>query len=118
MRSNVYYNLHRNLFSVRESGRVVDHSYSVMLNDVRFNVGLAGQRKVRLEKKKNVHATVSGVREHDYLWPDLETARRATYNPYKNDTFVDAETGETVLECSRAFLRKPVGHPPAIYYWR
>jgi hypothetical protein len=91
-----------------------------MLSDVRFNVGLAGQRKVRLEKKKNVHATVSGVRESFYLWPttdELNGAKRAIYNPYKNDTFVDAETGEPVLKCDHAFLRKPAGHPPMIFYW-
>lgn len=120
MRSNVYYNLHKKLFSVRESGRVVDHSHNVMLQDARFNVGLAGQRKVRLEKKKNVHATVSGIRES--VWPtmeELQSARRATYNPYKNNTFVDSETGEPVLKCSRAFLRKPFipSHPPIIFYW-
>jgi hypothetical protein len=117
MRSSVYYNLHKKVFSVRESGRVVDHAHYVMLSDVRFNVGLAGQRKVRLEKKKNVHATVSGIRDDSFLWPDLTEARRATYNPYKNDTFVDAETGDPVLKCELAFLSKPVGQPPMIFYW-
>jgi hypothetical protein len=116
-RSNVYYNLHKKVFSVRESGRVVDHAHYVMLSDVSFNVGLAGQRKVRIEKKKNVHATVSGIRDDMFIWPDLTEARRATYNPYKNDTFVDAETGDPVLNCDLAFLHKPVGHPPVIFYW-
>ena len=119
-RSQVYFNLHKRLFSVQQRGKVCFHSDSVLLRDVRFNVAKAGQRKVRETGRKNVHARVTGIRDSFFIWPNmdqLKDARRATYNPYKHDTFVDVETGEPVLECSVAFLRKPAGHAPMIFYW-
>ena len=59
-RVQVYWNLHRGDYSVRQSGRVIDHVDSIILRDVRFNVAPAGRDKVRATGVKNVHATVTG----------------------------------------------------------
>ena len=91
----VYWNLHRKLWSVRQSGTVVDHAGLLSLRDCKFLVGKAGQARVRREGKKNVHAGVSGYLLEDpcfvdrAVWNGLYDNRVwVKYNPYKNDTFV------------------------------
>ena len=88
----VYWNLHKKTWSVRQSGKIVGHSNLVFLKNCRFLVGKAGQTRVRREKKKNVHAGVSG-----YLAMNAEFCNAAynkdrdcfvMYNPYKHDTFI------------------------------
>ena len=93
----VYWNLHRKLWSVRQSGLIVDHAGLLSLRDCKFLVGKAGQARVRREGKKNVHAGVSGSLLEDPLtvdrmaWNDLYDYRPVwvMYNPYKHDTFIE-----------------------------
>ena len=95
-RAYVYWNLQRKLWSVRQSGLVVDHAGILSLRDCKFLVGKAGQARVRREKKKNVHAGVSGYLFEDPMtvdriaWNDLYdyTPVWVMYNPYKHDTFI------------------------------
>ena len=56
----VYRNLHKNCVSVKQGGIVRCHAENVTLKDCKFIVSLAGQRRVRDEKKKNVHSFVEG----------------------------------------------------------
>ena len=94
-RVQVYYNIRRGDYSVRQSGRVIDHVDSIVLRDVRFNVAPAGRDKVRATGVKNVHATVTGYiltnnaehfekvysnagNDHDFV----------AYNPFKYNQFV------------------------------
>jgi hypothetical protein len=92
----VYWNLHRKLWSVRQAGKVVDHSHLLSLRDCKFLVGKAGQARVRRERKKNVHAGVSGYLLEDPCFVDravwngcYDKKIWVKYNPYKNDTFVE-----------------------------
>ena len=92
-RVQVYWNLHRQCYSVRQSGRVIAHTDQILLNDVRFNVAPAGRDKVRATGVKNVHATVSG-----YMGADMQGTGitglfgrdydAIAYNPFKYDSFV------------------------------
>ena len=87
-RVQVYWNIRLGRYSVRQSGRVIDHVDSIVLRDVRFNVAPAGRDKVRATGVKNVHATVTG-----YILGGnaiLETIPEdfVSYNPFKYDTFV------------------------------
>ena len=89
MRSQVYYNLHKKCYSVRQNGRVVDHADSVVMTDCRFLVQPAGREKVRRTGVKNVHATVTGViipvdlEGVFYLMATPEPCDYVSYNPYK-----------------------------------
>ncbi len=56
----VYRNLHKDCISVKQGGLVRCHATNVVLKDCKFIVSEAGQRRVRNEKKKNVHAFVEG----------------------------------------------------------
>ena len=103
-RVQVYYNIRRGDYSVRQSGRVIDHVDSIVLRDVRFNVAPAGRDKVRATGVKNVHATVTGYivdnpyRDGDFLYTNVRHGALGiptsidvdyvAYNPFKYDQFV------------------------------
>lgn len=105
----VYYNLHKNTFSVRTrilvsgkwSQKVVIHADYVQLEDVSFKVNQLSRYKVRLEKSKNVHACVKGTLKNfieyrgkdecvqNEFFPKPKTPYEVSYNPYdeKHDRF-------------------------------
>ena len=96
-RVQVYYNIRRGDYSVRQSGRVIDHVDSIVLSDVRFNVAPAGRDKVRATGVKNVHATVTGYIvdnpycDGDFLYTNVRHSIDVdfvAYNPFKYDQFV------------------------------
>ena len=93
MRVQVYYNLHKKRLSVRNRGKVIKHTDFIALENVKFHVQPAGQAKVRKNKRKNVHAYVSGdlakKQAVNSMISDL-----VKYNPYKNDFFVDEKGNE------------------------
>lgn len=84
----VYFNLHKKVWSVRQDGKIVEHTKYIMLKDARYLVGQAGRKKVLEEKRKNVHAGVSGyVVDRVPNVPDFCTT--VSYNPYKDETFIN-----------------------------
>jgi len=92
----VYFNLHKKIWSVRQSGKVVEYTNRIMLKDARYLVAQAGRKKVLREKKKNVHAGVSGyVVDRVPNVPDFCTT--VHYNPYKNETFINYGSGKPML---------------------
>lgn len=110
-RVRVYWNLHRNTFSVQavETGRVFLHADDLTLTDVRFVVRKGGRDRVLDERRKNVHAFVVG--EWDALGTTgLDEGAHVRYNPYQHATFVNL-LGEPVLAAEAAFLRKVAGKP-------
>ena len=98
----VYWNLHKHLFSVKDTrtGRVVCHAHMVEIQDATVAVSQAGRARVLRERRKNVHAGVRGT--VTWLvedWPcDLQMTgwTRITYNPYKYDSFVRASDEQPV----------------------
>ena len=106
------YYLYRNLrtggFSIKQRGLVVDRAKFVTMSNVKFKVNELGRERVLKEKAKNVHAYMVADNYktiQDVMWqPDK--FREATYNPYENETFVDAKTGEPILEASFAIATR------------
>jgi hypothetical protein len=82
----VYFNLHKKVWSVRQSGKVVEHTKSIMLKDCKYLVGKSGRERVLDEGRKNVHAGVSGY-VVDTI-PPCRTHSDIAYNPYRNEGFV------------------------------
>ena len=108
VKTEVYYNLHKHLFSIRQAGRVVGHLPTLGLSDVSFHVQPAGQAKVRATGRKNVHAYVKGFYNGNILALGQlapERLRAITYNPYKFDTFVYADDLTPVTHCAMLYLR-------------
>lgn len=105
--SQVYFNLHKKVFSVKQGNLVVLHTEEVILTDVTFKVNEAGRQRVLQEQRKNVHAFVNGKFLTNFaVVPGLEnTMREAYYNPYKTETFVDKETGEPIHRAAHVYLK-------------
>lgn len=121
----VYWDFHRKCFSIRsmETGLVLNYEpdgkggrrkipvNEILLTNCEFRVNPKGRDKVRETKVKNVHAGVVGVVADLKLETNDKLGRReAKYNPFKYDTFVDAETmvpvfkaGSVVMDTQRVF---------------
>ena len=93
--TRVYYNLHKRKLSIQQkqinaSGKlvwkVVRHSNLIILQDAKFKVSEAGRQRVIKEKRKNVHAFVTGYECND---PMVMEDGKVFYNPYKFSSFVD-----------------------------
>jgi len=83
----VYRNLHKKCVSVKQGSLVRCHATNVVLRDCKFIVSEAGQKRVREEGKKNVHAFIEGyvvpasksLELLDFGWETVY------YNPYETD---------------------------------
>lgn len=98
----VYRNLHRNCFSVRQSGKVIEHTNLIMLKNCRFLLSNSGRNRVLSEQKKNVHAGISGYVVSKV--PNVpEDCCYVSYNPYSNTSFV-TEEGKSINRSDYAVL--------------
>ena len=63
-RIRAYYNLHRKCFSVQDyqTGLVTEHTDKLFMTNAMFVVRESGNKKVKREGRKNVHAFVNGIR--------------------------------------------------------
>lgn len=85
----VYRNLTKKCYSIRQFGQVVAHSNSLCLANAKFIVNEVGRDRVRKTGRKQVHAVVEGyiknsgcgVTEKDELQCEIR------YNPVYNDYF-------------------------------
>lgn len=125
MKVKVYYNLHKNCYSIvslekENYGRVIKHSNCVPLFDAQFKVSEKGRQRVLREQKKNVHAYVVGTwvdedekfhsSTHKYytnFWlTEYFPIKLATYNPYKYSSFVDAHSKKPLAKAKQVLLSK------------
>jgi hypothetical protein len=102
----VYYNLHKQTFSVRYDNKVILHADYVKLDDVEFRVRSGGNEKVRKEKSKNVHAFVIGTLLEYCEYPcdnipNPTSDKIVTYDPYKHNSFVYNDSEEPVYNAKR-----------------
>jgi hypothetical protein len=94
MKVRVYWNLHRKMWSIQQDGLVVDRMKCVVLEDAKFVVRKGGQKRVREENKKNVHAFAVGhmseysVSTSESLKKAFGNWSRVKYNPYTDDYFM------------------------------
>jgi|TARA_R100001163_G_C5001418_1_gene150419 hypothetical protein len=97
----VYRNLHKTLedgtkvYSVKnDKGIVEDHVTEIAIAKPILRVGPKGNKRVRDEKRKNVHAYIQGKRMRVSVIDDPHTGipqgqwQKITYNPYKHKSFV------------------------------
>ena len=108
MRVEVYFNLHKYIWSVRscKTGRVILHTDKVHIANPEFVVRQAGRNRVLREGKKNVHAFVRGDATYfDDFDPQYTDYTLVSYNPYKHSTFVDVCDVRPVHTAKRAMLQ-------------
>ena len=82
------------------TGRVIAHVESISLREVHFRVQRAGRLKVLATGRKNVHAYVIGF---PMECKPVNLRGRATYNPYKWETFVD-ESGAPLTKARSVLI--------------
>ena len=88
----VYKNLHKDCWSVKQDGLVKMHTHDLSLFDCSFRVNQRGRQQVLEERRKNVHAGISGYIDTPWLMGSQHGGTRvATYNPYKFKSFVRAD---------------------------
>jgi hypothetical protein len=107
MKVEVYWNIRKGLWSVRRKGKVIAHVPFITLKDVKWVVQPGGRRRVRKEKKKNVHAFARGTwlygnDELELTNNKLSLTKRMpiTYNPYTHHKFVLRQCPDVQIERS------------------
>ncbi len=90
----VYKNLHKGLFSIKQNGKVVAHTRQLILNNASFVVNESGRQRVIEEKRKNVHALIVGTISLAAAMPIL--SERISYNPYKSGSFYFVNMDEAI----------------------
>ena len=90
MEVDVYFNVTRKVFSIRQDGIVIAHRSNLFLTHSKFIVRESGQKRVRETGHKNVHAFVRGMWDQkDYhTFKDLLLWRRVSYNPKRDNFFM------------------------------
>ena len=132
MRVEVYWNLHRDTYSVRDlsgdrKGLVTSHPTDICLKDVTFAVQPSGRSRVLRDRVKNVHAFVRGV-PHDRTDAEINERMReqcegrgewtaVSYNPYKNESFVDSD-GDPIREAELIIGWSDSNGKPKIFAWK
>lgn len=109
----VYFNLHKKVWSVksRTTGRVLCHTTTVTLSNATGKISESGRQRVIREKRKNVHAGITGTISEKPITVPLMRYRHITYNPYKYDSFVylDDDTekfdGADYVELGKGYVR-------------
>jgi hypothetical protein len=100
-----YRNLNRKgiVWSIKDckTNLVIDRVCEAYFKDVELKVSEAGRQRVLKQKKKNVHAGVKGYRLKSR--PPIEHWVHASYNPYKQENFIDAY-GNLVKKVKYAML--------------
>lgn len=86
----------------QRSNLVVAYAKTVALRNVEFRVRKGGQQKVRESGRKNVHAFVVGEISSKQSIEGNGTV--VSYNPYRNDTFVEKETQSPIHSCLYAIM--------------
>ena len=120
MKFQIYKNLHKNCYSIREpNGRVIGHATIIEGVQAKFTVQPKGRENVLKTQRKNVHAFITAHiraflnftftnygKKH---YPELqnitdqfdlpESLTLATYNPYNHNTFIDKLNNQPLKKC-------------------
>ena len=117
----IYKNLHKDCWSVKQDGLVKMHTHDLSLFDCSFRVNQRGRQQVLEERRKNVHAGISGYIDLDWDEEDVsregQQTKLAMYNPYKYKSFVRVEDDtKPVFWASTARLTKTEGGKDRVYF--
>ena len=125
-RFRIYWNLHKHCYSIQtkinNKWKLAAHfEHSFLLKNVRFTVSAKTRDKVRKLKKKFVHAYIIGEFMHYskiILGHNLDVLLTipVTYNPYRDDTFVNAKDLNQPISASKYCFLGIQKHERALEY--
>lgn len=114
-------NLHHKgvVWSVQSEGKTISHNDHLLIKNAKFVVQPAGREKVRLTKRKTVHAGIRGEVVTDpyeaaAILGGIDRTRTAYYNPYTVDHFVDGDGNK--LETAGVVLLTSVDGKPRVFF--
>lgn len=113
MKAAVYWNIHKAKWSVAEYksprvyGRILRYEDTILMNECRAVVREGGRQRVIREKRKNVHAWVTGELFCVGLGRPPNWTSIVTYNPYRAGHFHPVwRTDEPLEELGVVFFSK------------
>lgn len=108
----IYFNLHKHLFSVKNSKtKLVEYwTDSLTLENVQFKVSESGRNRVLKELRKNVHAYAIGQISNKST---KKCKIPISYNPYKSNKFIRTDTNESI-EKAKLLSMKIVDNKPIL----
>lgn len=101
---DVYRNLHTKGYSIRcsKTKLVLAHCSAVSLTNAKFHVSESGRRKTINEKRKRVHAYITGTLRSINTEPP-ENFSMVYYNPYATSQFVNTTTNKPVANSKEVY---------------
>jgi len=117
----IYWNIHKECFSVRYRGKVIGHHTAILAKNVTFSVSQKGRERVLREKSKNVHAFVVA----DEIFTGFDSfcsyeeqvdPIEVKYNPYKYSTFVDSD-GNKITTANAVYMAADLGKPKLLAFY-
>jgi len=101
---DIYRNLHTEGYSIRcsKTKLVLAHCSAVSLINAKFHVAESGRKKTIDEKRKRVHAYISGTLRSINEEPP-EYFNMVYYNPYKTSQFINTTTNKPVMSSKEVY---------------
>jgi len=99
----MYRNLHKDLFSVKHRGLVIEHTDNIEMTNVIFKVSEKGRNRVLKEKRKNVHAVLGFDNYKLNKNIDISNMIEIYYDPYIYSDFVIKSTKKPIYKVKKAF---------------
>lgn len=111
MRVQVYKNLHKKCYSVRDKKtmKVIMHVNYITLNGCKLVVQKGGRAKVLREKRKNVHAYIEGDWTPNMNISNTEDMEEIYYNPYKVADWTDRRDETLTVQKCQWIVLEPKG---------
>lgn len=103
----IYRNLNNGTMSIqaKASGwKVVGHVTNAVVGGIKFKVRECARQQVIREKRKNVHAWGEGILLGQFSESAVAPIALG-YCPYRDETFVQRDTGIPILTCSHLVVR-------------
>lgn len=103
MKSFIYFNLHKKVWSIKclKTNKVVGYENTLILKNCKFKVSEAGRQRVLSTGHKNIHAGVVGEIIEDFQFENLE---EVTYNPRTLSTFVKVKDLTPIFEADYVLM--------------
>jgi hypothetical protein len=115
----IYKNLHKDCWSLKQDGLVKAHTTDLCLFDCSFRVNVKGRARVLKERRKNVHAGISGYIDLPWVMDALASRKKsniklAKYDPYKYSTFIDNDKKPVFWSSAVRMTKNKVEFVPSI----
>jgi hypothetical protein len=117
----IYWNIHKECFSVRYRGKVIGHHTAILAKNATFSVSQNGRERVLREKSKNVHAFVVAEKictgfDAFSSYEEQVDPTEVKYNPYKYSTFVDSN-GDEITKAVAVYMAADLGKPKLLAFY-